>query len=107
MASSISGQWAITRAANYMTSHSNKISASVARLAGNTKFASGADNPSGMAFAQRTRSNATAATQASENLQSGQTVTKLAESAYSSIVFCLSVAVSFLHASSRLISSCN
>ena len=86
MASSINGSWSIARAANYMGNHTNRISSNVARLAGNTKFATGADNPAGRSFAQRTRNMANSVTQAAENLQNGQTMFKIADAAYSSIL---------------------
>lgn len=86
MASSINGSWSIARAANYMGNHTNRISSNVVRLAGNTKFATGADNPAGRSFAQRTRNMANSVTQAAENLQNGQTMFKIADAAYSSIL---------------------
>ena len=86
MAASITGQGTIARAANYINSYTNKTAANVTRLSGNTRFASGADNPAGLAFAQRIRAKSMGVEAAAENMQNSQTVTKIAESAYSSIL---------------------
>ena len=86
MAASITGQGTIARAANYINSYTNKTAANVTRLSGNTRFASGADNPAGMAFAQRIRAKSLGVEAAAENMQNSQTVAKIAESAYSSIL---------------------
>ena len=92
MAASITGQGTIARAANYINSYTNRTAANVTRLAGNTRFASGADNPAGMAYGQRVRAKAMGVEAAAENMQNAQTVTKIAESAYSSILDILSKA---------------
>ncbi len=92
MAASITGQGTIARAANYINSYANRTAANVTRLAGNTRFASGADNPAGMAYGQRVRAKAMGVEAAAENMQNAQTVTKIAESAYSSILDILSKA---------------
>ena len=92
MAASINNGWVNFRASNFMANHTNKIAANVTRLSGNTKFASGADNPAGFAFAQRTRSSALAVAQVTENIQNTQTQLKIADSAYGSILDILSQA---------------
>lgn len=92
MAASINVGWSNLRASNYMTGHSNKIAANVTRLSGNTKYASGADNPGGYAYGQKVRSSAVASNQAVENVQDLQTKYKIADSAYASVLDILSKA---------------
>ena len=92
MVASINSQSSISRAANYVGNFTNKAAASVTRLAGNTRFASGADNPAGMAYGQRIRAKAMGVEAAAENMQNSQTVAKIADSAYSSIIDILSKA---------------
>ena len=86
MVSSINGQGAISRAANYIGNYANKTAANVTRLSGNTRFASGADNPAGLSYGQRIRAKSMGVEAAAENMQNSQTVAKIADSAYSSIL---------------------
>ena len=92
MVSSINGQGAISRAANYIGNYTNKTAASVTRLSGNTRFASGADNPAGLSYGQRIRAKSMGVEAAAENMQNSQTVARIADSAYSSILDILSKA---------------
>ena len=92
MVSSINGQGSISRAANYIGNYTNKTAASVTRLSGNTRFASGADNPAGLSYGQRIRAKSMGVDAAAENMQNSQTVAKIADSAYSSILDILSKA---------------
>ena len=86
MAASINNGWVNLRASNLMANHTNKIAANVTRLAGNTKFASGADNPAGYTYAQKVRTSAIAVNQVAENIQDGQAKFKIADAAYGSIL---------------------
>ena len=92
MAASINNGWVNFRTSNFMTNYTNKIAANVTRLAGNTKFASGADNPAGFSFAQRTRSSAMTVNAVAENIQNGQARFKIADAAYGSMIDMLSQA---------------
>ena len=92
MVASINSQSSISRAANYVGNFTNKAAANVTRLAGNTRFASGADNPAGLAYGQRVRAQAMGVEAAAENMQNSQTVARIADSAYSSIIDILSKA---------------
>lgn len=92
MAASINNGWVNLRASNFMANYTNKIANNVTRLSGNTKFATGADNPSAFAYGQRLRSAAAIATQNVENVQNAQTKAKIAGSAYSSVLDILSQA---------------
>ena len=92
MAASINNGWINFRASNFMTRHTNRIANNVTRLSGNTKFATGADNPSAFAYWQKLRSAATIATQTIENVQNAQTKAKIAGSAYGSALDALAQA---------------
>ena len=92
MAASINNGWVNLRTSNFMTNYTNKIAANVTRLAGNTKFASGADNPAGFSFAQRTRSSAMSVNAVAENIQNSQAKFKIADAAYGSMIDMLSQA---------------
>ena len=92
MAASINNGWVNLRASNFMANYTNKIANNVTRLSGNTRFATGADNPSALAYGQRLRSAAAIATQNVENVQNAQTKAKIAGSAYSSVLDLLSQA---------------
>ena len=92
MAASINNGWVNFRASNFMAQHTSKIANNVTRLSGNTKFATGADNPSGFAYWQKLRSAATIATQTIENVQNAQTKAKIAGSAYGSALDALAQA---------------
>ena len=92
MAASINNGWVNFRASNFMTRHTNKIANNVTRLSGNTKFATGADNPAAFAYGQKLRSAAAIAAQNVENVQNAQTKAKIAGSAYSSVLDILSQA---------------
>ena len=86
MATGINSQWASFKAANYIGNYTSKVSANVTRLASNTKFATAADNPAGLAFTQRLRANTGGVEQVAENLQNSQALFKVADTAYSSAI---------------------
>ena len=86
MSTGINSQWASFKAANYIGNYTSKVSANVTRLAGNTKFATAADNPAGLAFTQRLRANTGGVEQVAENLQNSQAVFKIADNAFGSAI---------------------
>ena len=92
MAASINNGWVNFRASNFMAKYTNKIANNVTRLSGNTRFATGADNPSALAYGVKMRSAATIATQTVEGVQNAQTKAKIAGSAYSSAIDALAQA---------------